>query len=80
MQYTQAYLGRRISAADVSQRPVCNHHAGWSGHGLVSVQQALAFGLAAGCLKHSIPGDFNRVSEDEVIELMEHGGAGRISR
>jgi 2-dehydro-3-deoxygluconokinase len=28
------------------------------------------FGLAAGALKHSIPGDFNPVSEADVLALM----------
>jgi len=27
------------------------------------------FGLAAGCLKHSIPGDFNPVSEADIMAL-----------
>lgn len=46
-------------------------------HGLVTGaedQQALEFGLAAGVLKHSIPGDFNLVSEAEVRALMAGGG------
>jgi 2-dehydro-3-deoxygluconokinase len=43
-------------------------------------QQALEFAAAAGALKHSIPGDFNRVGKDEVLKLMEGGGAGRVQR
>ncbi len=38
-------------------------------HGLASgwdAERTIGFGLAAGCLKHSIPGDFNLVNEAEV--------------
>jgi 2-dehydro-3-deoxygluconokinase len=33
-------------------------------------QQALAFAVAASCLKHSIQGDFNYVTREEVLALM----------
>lgn len=42
--------------------------------------EALAFALAASCLKHSIPGDFNLVSEREVLALMKGDGSGRVRR
>ena len=35
---------------------------------------ALEFGLAAACLKHSVPGDFNLVGEAEVRALVDHAG------
>jgi len=35
--------------------------------------------VAASCLKHSIPGDFNRFSVDEVKGLIKGGGSGRCS-
>jgi len=41
---------------------------------------ALAFAISASCLKHSIPGDFNRVTVGEVEQLMVGDGSGRISR
>jgi 2-dehydro-3-deoxygluconokinase len=41
---------------------------------------ALAFATAAGCLKHSISGDFNRVSVDEVRRLMAGETSGRVQR
>lgn len=47
---------------------------------LGSPQEALEFGVAAGCLKHSIPGDFNRFSVQEVRALMEGSGSGRVQR
>ncbi len=47
---------------------------------LDSKQEALEFGVAAGCLKHSIPGDFNRLSASEVFALMRGTGSGRVQR
>lgn len=44
------------------------------------LQQALNFAVAASCLKHSIEGDFNLVSKEEVETLMEGNISGRISR
>jgi 2-dehydro-3-deoxygluconokinase len=43
-------------------------------------QQSLEFAVAASCLKHSILGDFNRVSVDEVTKLMGGDGSGRVQR
>ncbi|MBV9502150.1 MAG: sugar kinase [Acidobacteriaceae bacterium] len=47
---------------------------------LDSAQEALEFGVAAGCLKHSIPGDFNRLSSSEVFALIRGTGSGRVQR
>jgi 2-dehydro-3-deoxygluconokinase len=52
-------------------------------HELVSGQpdeRALEFATAAGCLKHSIPGDFNRVSVGEIENLLGGDGSGRVQR
>ena len=43
-------------------------------------QKALNFAVAASCLKHTIKGDFNRVTVDEIEKLMEGDGSGRVSR
>ncbi|MBN1768175.1 MAG: sugar kinase [Prolixibacteraceae bacterium] len=43
-------------------------------------QKALNFAVAASCLKHTIYGDYNRVSVDEVIKLMEGDASGRVAR
>ena len=43
-------------------------------------QQSLEFAVAASCLKHTIKGDFNRVSKSEVEKLMGGDGSGRVSR
>jgi 2-dehydro-3-deoxygluconokinase len=42
--------------------------------------EALEFAVAASCLKHSVPGDFNRFSVDEVKALLKGGGSGRVQR
>ena len=41
---------------------------------------ALNYAVAASCLKHSVSGDFNLVSREEVETLMSGGGSGRVKR
>ncbi len=43
-------------------------------------QDAVEFAVAASALKHSIEGDFNRVSVSEVQKLARGDGSGRIQR
>ena len=43
-------------------------------------ETALNFAVAASCLKHSVPGDANRVSVDEVKRLMAGEASGRVQR
>jgi len=43
-------------------------------------QSALNFAVAASCLKHTIFGDFNQVTVDEVLKLMGGDVSGRVSR
>jgi 2-dehydro-3-deoxygluconokinase len=43
-------------------------------------QKALDFAAAASCLKHTIHGDFNLVTVDEVEKLMKGDASGRVSR
>ena len=45
-----------------------------------TVEEALEFAVAASCLKHSISGDFNRVTLDDVKKLMAGDGSGRVQR
>lgn len=42
-------------------------------------QEALNFAIAASALKHTISGDYNHVTKQEVIDLM-NGASGKISR
>jgi 2-dehydro-3-deoxygluconokinase len=51
--------------------------------GLVSemgLEQTLEFAAAASCLKHSIPGDINLCTVDEVRRLTQGHGSGRVQR
>ena len=43
-------------------------------------QKALNFAAAASCLKHTIFGDYNQVTVEEVESLMNGDGSGRVSR
>ncbi len=47
---------------------------------LRSSREALEFAVASSCLKHSIPGDFNRFTAEEVHALVKEGGSGRVQR
>ena len=53
-------------------------------HGLLTWPEdqgkALEFAVAASALKHTIPGDFNLVSEDEVLSLAKGNASGRVQR
>lgn len=52
-------------------------------YGLVtgmSMPEAAEFGVAAGALKHTIPGDFNQATLTEVKELMMGNSSGRVQR
>lgn len=48
--------------------------------GLIEPQTALDFAVAASCLAHSIKGDINYSSRQEVEKLMKGSGSGRVSR
>ena len=43
-------------------------------------KQTIDFAVAASCLKHSIPGDFNLVHLEEVEKLMKGDASGRVTR
>lgn len=43
-------------------------------------QETIEFAAAASCLKHSIEGDFNMVSVDEVLKLAGGDASGRVQR
>lgn len=52
-------------------------------HGLdlfAKTEKALSFAVAASCLKHSLPGDFNLATESEVLALMKGQRSGRVQR
>lgn len=43
-------------------------------------QDAVSFAAAASCLKHSVHGDFNYVTPEEVVALMRGNASGRVQR
>lgn len=43
-------------------------------------QDCVEFAVAASCLKHTLEGDFNRVSVEDVYELMKGNQSGRVIR
>ena len=52
-------------------------------HGLMSKrdpQYVVEFAAAAGCLKHSVPGDYLVASREEIETLMGGDGTGRVQR
>ena len=56
--------------------------AGWI-YALISnytPQETIEFAVAASCLKHSIEGDFNLVTKEEVENLAKGNGSGRVQR
>jgi 2-dehydro-3-deoxygluconokinase len=78
------HQGPRFAIADIVDR-IGSGDAFAAGliHGLdvfESQETALDFALAASCLKHSLPGDFNLFSEGEVLALMKGEKSGRIQR
>ena len=52
-------------------------------YGLLTYEKqsdALEYAVAASCLKHTISGDYNRVTVAEVTSLMKGSGSGRVER
>ncbi|HPF86295.1 MAG TPA: sugar kinase, partial [Aminivibrio sp.] len=47
---------------------------------LKTPQEALEFAVAASALKHTIYGDFNRVSKEDVLNLAGGDASGRVQR
>lgn len=78
------YLSRKYDITDIIDRVGGGDaFAGGLIYGLLNYEgkvKALEFAVAASCLKHSIGGDFNRVSVDEVEKLMGGEASGRVQR
>ncbi len=45
-----------------------------------TMQESIEFAAAASCLKHTIEGDYNMVTTDEVSKLADGDGSGRVQR
>jgi 2-dehydro-3-deoxygluconokinase len=63
--YRMASIVDRIGAGDAFAAGILHGHVRQYGE-----QQSLEFGVAAACLKHSIPGDVNLVTTDDVQQLL----------
>jgi 2-dehydro-3-deoxygluconokinase len=81
---TGFHLGAHYDILDIVDRVGGgDSFAGALIYGLISEMpavEALDFAIAASCLKHSIPGDFNRVTVAEVRKLAGGDASGRVSR
>jgi 2-dehydro-3-deoxygluconokinase len=42
--------------------------------------KAISFAVAASCLKHSIQGDFNYITREEILTLLSGNASGRVQR
>jgi 2-dehydro-3-deoxygluconokinase len=73
--YEITHMVDRIGAGDAFAAGLIYGWTHLEAHG-----DALDFAVAAGCLKHSIPGDFCRLSVDEVNALRHDDGSGRVQR
>lgn len=51
-----------------------------SGDEFNAPDKAIRFAVAASCLKHSVKGDYNYTTQDEVVSLMNGSGSGRVKR
>ena len=47
---------------------------------MAKYDHGLEFAVALSCLKHSVPGDFARITKDEVMALLAGDGSGRVER
>jgi 2-dehydro-3-deoxygluconokinase len=78
------YLSRKYEIRDIIDRVGSgDSFCGGLIYGLnhyESKQDALEYAVAASCLKHSISGDFNRVSVADVETLMGGDASGRVQR
>ncbi len=79
----QCYLSRKYRIWIVDRVGGGDSFSGGLIYGLLtgmSCQDTVEFAAAASCLKHSIHGDFNHASKEEVLALIGGSGSGRIQR
>ena len=85
MLYTggEAYFSKKYSVHIVDRVGGGDSFGGGLIYSLVSgydAQATIEFAVAASCLKHSIEGDYNLVSVDEVKKLAGGDASGRVQR
>lgn len=78
------YVSRKYEITDIVDRVGGgDSFSGGLIYGLLTFEkqsEALEFAVAASCLKHTISGDYNRVTVAEVTSLMKGSGSGRVER
>lgn len=77
------YVSRKYDVRIVDRVGGGDSFASGTIHGLLqgkNFKDALEFGVAASALKHTINGDFNLVTEDEVNNLVGGDASGRVQR
>ncbi|MBR2496212.1 MAG: sugar kinase, partial [Clostridia bacterium] len=78
------YVSRKYEITDIVDRVGGgDSFSGGLIHGLITYNdmcKALEYAVAASALKHTIPGDYNLVSKEEVETLMNGDGSGRVQR
>jgi 2-dehydro-3-deoxygluconokinase len=80
---SEYYHTRKYQVRIVDRVGSGDSFAGGLIYGLVSgmsMPDAAEFGVAAGALKHTIPGDLNHATLSEVKDLMKGDGSGRVQR
>lgn len=75
-QYFVSHIIDRIGAGDAFMAGIIYGILKWP----ENYQTALEFAVAATCLKHSISGDINLATVNEITALMSGFGGGRVSR
>lgn len=79
----KSYLSKKYDVRIVDRVGGGDSFASGLIYGLVtgmSPQDTVEFAVAASALKHTIPGDFNLMSKEEVEVLMKGDGSGRVQR
>ncbi|SET66529.1 2-dehydro-3-deoxygluconokinase [Natronincola peptidivorans] len=79
----KSYLSKKYDVRIVDRVGGGDSFASGLIYGLITempLQDALEFAVAASALKHTIPGDANLVSKEEVETLMKGDGSGRVQR
>ena len=78
------YVSRKYEITDIVDRVGGgDSFSGGLIYGLLTYEKqsdALEYAVAASCLKHTISGDYNRVTVAEVTSLMKGSGSGRVER
>ena len=78
------YVSRKYEITDIVDRvDGGDSFSGGLIYGLLTYEKqsdAQEYAVAASCLKHTISGDYNRVTVAEVTSLMKGSGSGRVER